>query len=132
MPQNIPIHLIKFHANRTVHALEHDSVRQERRLQVTKKHLNDCINNPTQGMIAFKDEYAKVKDFETFNKNARKMDINEEIMPLRLKLKQKVLKLYPKTFMIRSYIANTHRVVFDKVLHVKHNFKRLLFKMFLF
>lgn len=131
MSPNIPKYLIKFHANRIVHALEHDSVRQERRLQVAKIHLNDCINNPTQGMIAFKDEYAKVKDFETFNKNARDVDINEEIRPLRAKLKQKVLKLYPKTFIARSYIANTHRVVFDKVLRVKHNLKRLLFRMFL-
>lgn len=124
-------HLVRFHANRAIYALEHNTVRQDRRLQMTKKLLQDSIKHPTSGRMAFWEALKNVKDTYTYSKNANNIDFHSDIAPLRRSFKHKVTqKLYPKTFIAREFIIKTQRIAFDKTNSVKHDLKRFLFKYF--
>lgn len=124
-------HLVRFHANRAIHALENNTVRKNRRLQMTKKLLEDSIKHPTSGRMAFWEALKNVKDTYTYSTNATIIDNHAEIAPLRREFKYNVTKkMYPKTFMAREFIMRTQRIAFDKTISVKHDLKRFLFKHF--
>lgn len=94
-------------------------------------HLEDCLKLPTVGLMAYNDAYVKrgPNSPEYFKRNLKMLKTFPSIKPLIKALDEKLKQLYPKTRNARDFIIETNRISFEKETPVKHNFRRLLFKM---
>ena len=82
-----------------------------------KAHLNDCIDNPTVGLLARKKYTPRrapgVMDYVWRNKKIIESD--KLIKPTRVYLDNMIKNLYPKTRFLREYIIEKGRVDFDVI-----------------
>lgn len=94
-------------------------------------HLEDCLKLPTVGLMAYNDAYVTrgPNNPEYFKRNLQTLKTFPNIKPLIEAFDAKLKQLYPKTRQARDFIIETNRISFEYKEPVKHNFRRLLFKM---
>jgi len=81
------------------------------------KHLEDCNNNPTVGLLARR-KYITGRMLaypQNAKRNVEYMNKLPNISTLKKSFKEKLNKLYPKTLQAREYIINHDRVKLNSV-----------------
>ena len=86
-----------------------------------RKHISDCYNHPTTGMLA-KRKYITSKPMNypinaKYNKYV--MEMHPSVKELKNSFEQELKTLYPRTKHIRQYIIDNDRVVLDFVERAK-------------
>ncbi len=80
-------------------------------------HVQDCIDNPTRGLIARRKYITgKPMNYPDYAKrNKLIFDVQPDVAVLNKTLKKNINKMYKKTKYARSYIINSDRVALDYV-----------------
>lgn len=105
----------------------------EKGIQIYKKHLQNCKENPTAGMLLSKEiiNDSGINFPRTYARNRHLVLKNPEIKQLIADVNNTITKVYyPKTLKAREFLIKSRRVVLDYVMPVKHNLKRELFKIY--
>jgi len=112
---------IKYNAHNTRDRLDTVFRPDENAIKVCRKHLQDCLDYPTVGMIANR-AYVRKKPYNLPKYVARNKNIinnNNEIKMFKGYCKEIIETFYPKTKHIRQYIADNDRVVLDFIKPIK-------------
>ena len=115
--EDITVKNIKKNANMFVSALDHVWV-PDLTSNLYNKHLQDCIDYPTRGLIAkhqIIDRYEPFCEPKIIRNNKKYINQRTITKQLLKQLKEKNNWLYPTTQKARNYIAKTNRVEFDTV-----------------
>lgn len=92
------------------------------------KHLRDCINHPTTGLLAGKKHQTLNYEWYYY-RNLRDLLKIPEIQQSVDTFNTKFEKLYPKTGKARLYLINTESTVLNYVKPIKKTFRRMFFKL---
>ncbi len=83
-----------------------------------KKHLFNCINNPTIGMIAenqAKNTYKNKRLKSNYINNLYNLKCDNYINSINKTLDNKIKNMYPKTLEARQYFIDNNQIVLNKV-----------------
>lgn len=92
------------------------------------KHLNDCEQNPTVGLIARR-KYRSNNYLDCYERNLKDISKFKSVETANNAFKEKLSILYPKTMKARKFLIESNRVVFESVKPIKKNLRRALFKI---
>ncbi len=93
------------------------------------KHLKDCRENPTVGLLLRK-KYRTNNYSDCFHRNLNLLYCDENVQHAQDSFESKYNNLYPKTGKARKYLIKNENVVIDYVKPIKKGLKRSLFKFF--
>ncbi len=96
----------------------------------TLKHLDDCINHPTTGLIARKEMQTPAPNYRQYYSNKEKMFKFPEVKLKNDILNTKIKLLYPKTLFLREKLIEAERVVLGNVKPVMGKFRKIMFRIF--
>lgn len=105
----------------------------ENGLKAYTKHLQNCRENPTIGMIISNEiiNDSGINFPRTYSRNKHLLLKNPEIKKLINEIDNTIEKIYfPRTLKAREFLIKTRRVVLDNVMPVKHNLRRELFRTY--
>ena len=97
------------------------------------KHLQNCRENPTIGMLISNEiiNDSGINFPRTYSRNKHLLLKNPEIKKLINEIDNTIEKIYfPRTLKAREFLIKTRRVVLDNVMPVKHNLRRELFRTY--
>ncbi len=106
------------------------------RMRVTKdlvddavSHLNDCINNPTIGLLARK-KFRTYNYPDCFKRNLEDLHKYKSVQTADQAFNDHFSALYPRTGNARKFLINSKSIVLDYVKPLNKSLRRAFFKMF--
>ena len=92
-------------------------------------HLNDCIKNPTIGLLMRKK--CRTNNYpDCFNRNLNLLYSDKRVQHAQVFFEVIYENLYPKTGKARKYLIKNENIVIDYVKPIRKSLKRTLFKLF--
>ena len=122
---------LKVNAYRAYSAMNRRFKLDEEDTTAVAKHLQDCIDNPTRGLLARKHVqslYGLSLDSFQARMNREEIFSDTAIQRAENKLIAKYKKLYPKTGYARIQLIEGENVVLNRVKPIKSSLKRTLLK----
>ncbi len=92
------------------------------------KHINDCIENPTIGLIARKQSRTHKLPSFCYEQNYRDLMAFDSMNVAVGVFENKFDNLYPRSGKARKYLINSNSIMLDSVNHIKKTFSRQIFK----
>ncbi len=92
------------------------------------KHIKDCIENPTRGLLAAK-KHKTTNYPDCYTRNYNKLLKIPSIKKAVDNFDKQFNNLYPKTAKARKFLINNESIKLDYVKPIKHNLKRMFFKL---
>lgn len=92
------------------------------------KHLQDCINHPTTGLLAEK-KHRTVNYPACYLRNQRALFKIPEMQQAKDVFENKLNTLYPKTGNARRFLIESNSIVLNYVKPIKKTFRRMFFKL---
>ena len=94
-------------------------------------HFNDCVENPTRGMLAKKwSERTGIHYPVYYERNLKMMLKDEKCKQAFDTFEQKTAKMYPKTLKARKFLVDNGYVVLNYVKEHEKSIRKQLFKLF--
>lgn len=80
-------------------------------MEDTLNHLDDCIKNPTIGLLARREAAKNVPNYDTFYRNEQTMFSYPEVRRKNSILERRIEALYPRTADLRNKLIDSKRVI---------------------
>lgn len=92
-------------------------------------HLKDCIENPTRGLLARREQTGKKINYPGYY-DFHKKQISKlpEVKQLNDVFESKLVTMYPKTLSVRNYLIKNENLVLNRVKRVSAGLKHRVFK----
>lgn len=92
-------------------------------------HLKDCIENPTRGLLARREQTGKRLNYPGYYELHKKQIAKlPEVKQLNDVFESKLVTMYPKTLSVRNYLIKNDNVVLNRVKKVSAGLKHRIFK----
>lgn len=92
-------------------------------------HLKDCIENPTRGLLARREQTGKRLNYPGYYELHKKQIAKlQEVKQLNDVFESKLVTMYPKTLSVRNYLIKNDNVVLNRVKKVSAGLKHRIFK----
>ncbi len=99
-------------------------------MEATLNHLDDCIQNPTRGLLARREQKKSIPNYPQFFRNEEIMFSFPEVKAKNDVFESQYKKMYPKTGEIRKSLIESKYVVLNTVKPKMTRFQKLIFKLF--
>ena len=100
----------------------------EEKLGAANKHIDDCMKNPTRGLIARRATRRGIPQHERYFENEKTMLSFPEFSKKNQLFEDTFEKLYPKTAGVRADLIENMLVTFDNVTPKLSKFRKFILK----
>ena len=92
-------------------------------------HLNDCIKNPTIGLLIRKDAIKEMPNFREYIRNKSYVLRQPEIIEANNNFEKYLKQTYPRTLKARLFLIEHRNIILGSVKPLTKSFKKTLFKL---
>ncbi len=92
-------------------------------------HIDDCINNPTIGLLARKKYETHYAPLIAYKQNLKDLLSEYRVKEASDNFKYSYNKMYPKTGNIRKFLINNNNVQLDNINPINKSLKRKFFNV---
>lgn len=112
--------------------LDSDSIVSKEQIESTLNHLDDCIHNPTRGLLARREQQSPIPDSPKFLTNQKIMFNFPEVKEKNDIFESQYKKMYPKTGEIRKNLIENRYITLSTIKPKMTKFQKLIFRLFHF
>ena len=99
-------------------------------MEATLDHIDDCIHNPTRGLLARREKTKPIPNYPEYFRNKEIMFNFPEVKAKNDVFESQYKKMYPKTGKIRKSLIESKYVVLNTIKPKMTRFQKLIFKLF--